>query len=474
MRKETILEWLESNKDIFTEMAQKIWENPQIAYEESFASELQMKALEKDGFQISRKIGGAETAFVAEFGSGRPIIGILGEYDALPGLSQSVSTSHDEIVPNGPGHGCGHNLLGTAGVAAVMSIKDIIVANKMEGTIRYYGCPAEEVLSGKTFMARQGVFDDLDCALTWHPGTSNIVANMSMQAMVSIKYHFKGITAHAAGAPHAGRSALDAVELMNVGTNYMREHVLDGSRIHYVITNGGLAPNVVPDRASVWYYLRAATKEQVDEMLERVNKIAQGAALMSETEVESEILAFAYETLPNDTLNDVMLENMKLAGSPVFTEMEREFAEALVKTVDPKTVAMSKRLFGGNSSEILPSSYDYFPNLKGVSVGGSTDVGDVSWITPVGQIMTTCAPVGVQAHSWQATASYGSSIGFKGMHFAAKSMALSLYDLLVDSSLISKARQEFTEATGGKPYIPGIPEEVMPPGSLGPVAELVK
>lgn len=463
MSKENILEWIQSNQEMFTEMAQKIWENPQIAYEEMFAADLQMTTLKEAGFTIRTSIGGAPTAFVAEYGSGHPIIGILGEYDALPGLSQTVSAVHTEVVPNGPGHGCGHNLLGTAGVEAIMAVKEAMDDRGIKGTIRYYGCPAEEVLSGKTFMAREGVFDDLDCALTWHPASSNFVANMSMQAMVSVKFYFKGITAHAAGAPHAGRSALDAVELMNVGSNFMREHMLDGSRIHYVITNGGLAPNIVPDQASVWYYLRAATKEQVDEMLRRVKKIAKGAAMMTETEVRSEILAFAYETLPNDVLNDVMYENMKQAGEIHFTESELEFARELVGTVDPSIVEMSKKQFGGQIDELLPTTLDYYRHLKGVSVGGSTDVGDVSWITPVGQIMTTCSPVGVQAHSWQATAAYGSSIGIKGMHFAAKSMALSLYDLLSNQDLIVQAREEFAKATLGKPYIPGIPEEVEPP-----------
>ncbi|WP_462410664.1 amidohydrolase [Neobacillus sp. Marseille-QA0830] len=463
MSKENILDWIQCHQEDFTGMAKKIWENPQIAYEETFAAELQMATLEEAGFTIVPNAGGAPTAFVAEYGSGSPVIGILGEYDALPGLSQTVSTVHTEVVPNGPGHGCGHNLLGTAGVEAVMAVKEAMKSEGLAGTIRYYGCPAEEVLSGKTFMAREGVFDDLDCALTWHPGMSNFVANMSMQAMVSVKFHFNGITAHAAGAPHAGRSALDAVELMNVGSNFMREHMLDGSRIHYVITNGGLAPNIVPDQASVWYYLRAATKEQVDDMLRRVKNIAKGAALMTETEVQSEILAFAYQTLPNDALNDVMYENMKLAGEVCFTESEREFARELVGTVDPAIVEMSKRQFGGRMEEILPTTFDYYKHMKGVSVGGSSDVGDVSWITPTGQIMTTCAPVGVQAHSWQATASYGSTIGFKGMHLAAKTMALSLFDLLSNQDLIDQAREEFAAVTKGKPYIPGIPEEVEPP-----------
>lgn len=465
MAKEQIINWLKEHELLFTKMASDIWENPQLAYEETFASDTQMQMLKDAGFNITSNICNIPTAFVAEYGSGKPIIGILGEFDALPGLSQTVSTTHEEITPNGPGHGCGHNLLGTAGVEAVMAIKEAIDSEGLKGTIRYYGCPAEEVLSGKTFMARTGIFNDLDCALTWHPGTSNFVVNTSMQAMVSVKYHFKGTTAHAAAAPHAGRSALDAVELMNIGANYMREHILDGSRIHYVITNGGLAPNIVPDRASVWYYLRSSTKEKVDEMLARLEKIAQGATMMTETEVDSEILAFAYETLPNSVLSEVMFENMKCSGPLQFTEEEQIFAEQLVNTVDPKVVKMSSNLFGSSAKvdELLPTTFLYNEQLKGMPVAGSTDVGDVSWIVPVGQVMTTCAPVGVQLHSWQATASFGYSIGMKGMHLAAKTMALSVFDLLNNTEKIEKAKEEFKVATINKPYKPGIPESIMPP-----------
>ncbi len=465
MSKTDVVEWLNDHEQFFTDMAKDIWEHPQIAYEETYAVQLQIGALQNAGFSIKEYAGGSETAFIAEYGSGSPVIGILGEYDALPGLSQTVSPVREEIVKNGPGHGCGHNLLGTAGVAAVIALKEKMAEEYLAGTIRYYGCPAEEVLSGKTFMAREGLFDDLDCALTWHPGTANITSNFSMQAMVSIKYHFSGISAHAAGAPHAGRSALDAVEIMNVGSNYLREHILDGSRIHYVITNGGLAPNVVPDSSTVWYYIRAATKEQVDELLERVNKCADGAALMTETTVSSEILAFAYETLPNDKLNKIMLKNME--EQPLyFTEEEKQFANEIIFSIDPKIVSTSKQRIAAYTDDFLPTVNIDDQRMKGVSVGGSTDVGDVSWITPVGQVMTTCAPVGVQAHSWQATACYGSSIGFKGMHLAAKTMALSVYDLLQDHSLIDEAKQEFAKTSAVKAYEPGIPASVMPPNQV--------
>ncbi|MFS0824046.1 amidohydrolase [Bacillus sp. 1P02SD] len=463
MGKQKIVQSIRNDQSEFTEMAKKIWENPQVAYEESYACNLQVSKLKEEGFRIQASIGGISTAFVAEYGLGKPIIGILGEYDALPGLSQAVKTVQEQVEMDGPGHGCGHNLLGTAGVEAVVALKNTMEEFNLAGTIRYYGCPAEEVLSGKTYMAKEGVFDDLDCALTWHPWTSNMVVNRSMQAMVSIKFHFKGIPAHAASSPHAGRSALDAVELMNVGANYLREHVVDGTRIHYVITNGGLAPNIVPEHASVWYYLRAATKEQVEDILRRVQNIAKGAALMTETEVYWEIDAFPYNTLPNEALNDLMYENMILADPLVFTVEEEEFAQALVKTIDPTIVKMAQQA----NSEILPVTYQNDKQTKGKSLAGSTDVGDVSWITPVGQIMTTCAPIGVQVHTWQATASFGSSIGFKGMHLAAQTMALSAYDLLLNKDqVLEQAKKEFSLSTKDNPYVAGIPDNVKPPKNV--------
>ncbi|MBM7599962.1 aminobenzoyl-glutamate utilization protein B [Virgibacillus halotolerans] len=463
MGKKTILQWLDEHNVEFTEIAQKIWDHPQIAYKETYASDLQKSVLHEKGFTITSSVAGIPTAFVAEFGSGTPIIGLMGEYDALPGLSQKASAIKEEVVLDGPGHGCGHNLLGTAGVEAVIALKETMAMENVSGTIRYYGCPAEEVLSGKTFMAREGVFDDLDCALTWHPGKSNIVVNMSMQAMVSIKYHFKGITAHAAAAPHAGRSALDAVELMNTGSNYLREHILDGSRIHYVITNGGLAPNIVPEDATVWYYLRASSREHVEDMLRRVNKIAEGSALMTETKVSSEIIANVYEMLPNNTISEVMLENMNECGVLEFTQDEQNFAQEIVNTIDPGVVRNDQKITGG-TEVILPVKNFYFPHMKGTTGAGSSDVADISWIAPMGMVTTTCAPAGVQFHSWQATASFGSSIGYKGMHFAAKTMALTGYDLLINkNSILEKAKKEFLEDIDGKPYKAGIPNEVKPP-----------
>lgn len=457
--KQNILQWINEHHPSFTDMAQKIWENPELSYGEIYASELQISRLIEAGFDIKKRIGNVQTAFVAEYGTGKPIIGILGEFDALPGLSQKVSPAREEVVQNGPGHGCGHNLLGTAGVEAVLALKQVMDQARLPGTIRYYGCPAEEELSGKTFMARAGAFDDLDCALTWHPGTSNEVTNNSLQAMTSMKFYFKGITAHAGAAPHAGRSALDAVELMNVGSNYMREHILDGSRIHYCITNGGLTPNIVPDKASVWYYLRGATKKIVKEMEKRLQKIAQGAALMTETEITWEIVASPYETFSNDTLNDLIYDNMLQISSQEFTEEEISFTKELVSTLNTNSEVRLEEFM----EEVLPIACQNNKLLKGTTFGASTDVGDVCWITPVGQFMTTCAPAGVQFHTWQATASFGSSIGFKGMHFAAKTMALTLYDLLLNKdNVLEKAKKEFISSTKGKTYVPGIPDSMVP------------
>lgn len=370
MGKQQLVEWLEEHKDIYDDLALQIWNRPEVAYTEAFASRLQVDVLKEAGFTVVTGTGGVPTAFVAEYGSGQPIIGILGEFDALPGLSQKVSAVRDAVVPNGPGHGCGHNLLGTAGVEAVIALKQRIDEEKLTGTIRYYGCPAEEVLSGKTFMARAGVFNDLDSALTWHPGSSNVPWNTPTSALTSVEFFFHGRAAHAGGAPHLGRSALDAVELTNVGANYLREHVLDGSRIHYTITNGGEAPNVVPDKASVWYYLRGANRAHVDELLERLLKIAQGGALMTETEVTWEIKAGAYDLNVNDTLNQLLFKQKDEAGELEFTEEDRKLAVALVESLDPSLQQYNKKrqqelgLDKKNCCQLRSSTISHNPELQ--------------------------------------------------------------------------------------------------------------
>ncbi|MEK8127985.1 amidohydrolase [Paenibacillus filicis] len=467
MGKKQIVAWLEENKSTFEELALQIWDRPEVAYTEAFASHLQSSVLREAGFSIQSSVGGVPTAFVAEYGSGKPVIGILGEFDALPGLSQKVSAVQEAVTPNGPGHGCGHNLLGTAGLAAAIALQQSIDAEGLTGTVRYYGCPAEEVLSGKTFMARAGVFDDLAAALTWHPGSTNSTWNTPSSALTSIEFYFQGRTSHAGATPHLGRSALDAVELMNVGANYLREHVPDGSRIHYTITNGGEAPNIVPDKASVWYYLRGANRAHVDELLERLIKIAQGASLMTETGVSWAIKAGAYDLNVNYTLNELLLGQHEEAGPLLFTDEDRSLAASLADTLDlavRQLAAKRRQELGLADSDLLPTAFVNVRPAGKQAGGGSTDVGDVSWITPVGQITTTCAPYGVQVHTWQATAAFGSPIGLKGMHHAAKLLALSAYELLTDGGeLLSRAQSEFARSTEGKPYVPAIPPEVKAP-----------
>ncbi|GMK37292.1 glutamate carboxypeptidase [Paenibacillus sp. CCS19] len=466
MSKQQIVQWIEENQASFDQLADQIWAHPETAYEERFASEAQIAVLQQAGFRIASQVGGIPTAFIAEYGSGSPIIGFIGEYDALPGLSQQVNTVPEPVVHNGPGHGCGHNLLGTAGVEAAIAAADRLLEEGLTGTIRYYGCPAEEVLSGKTFMAREGVFHDLDAALTWHPGSSNLAVSAGTSALTSVEFYFQGRTAHAGAAPHLGRSALDAVELMNVGANYLREHVPDGSRIHYTITNGGVAPNIVPDQASVWYFLRGANREQVDSLLERLLNIARGAALMTETSVTWDIKAGAYDFKPNETLNDLLVAQWEEAGAIDFTVEERKWAKQLTDTLDPTALRQAKHQterLGLGEEGPLPTGFARWKPI-GVTLGGSTDLGDVSWITPVGTITTTCAPVGIQVHTWQATAAFGSSIGRKGMQYAAKLLALAAYELFTTGEeTLKRAKEEFRQTTRDSVYIPAIPTEAQPP-----------
>lgn len=466
MSKQHILQWIEDNQASFDQLADQIWAKPEVAYEERFASEAQARILQEAGFRITRQVGGIPTAFIAEYGSGTPIIGIIGEFDALPGLSQRVSTEPDPVVINGPGHGCGHNLLGTAGVEAAIAVADRLLVEGLIGTIRYYGCPAEEVLSGKTFMARDGVFHDLDAALTWHPGSSNLAVSAGTSALTSVEIHFNGRTAHAGAAPHLGRSALDAVELMNVGANYLREHVPDGSRIHYTIPNGGVAPNIVPEYASAWYFLRGANREHVDGLLERLLNIARGAALMTDTSVSWNIKAGAYDVKPNETLNDLLIQQAQEAGPIHFSVEDRKWATQLTETLDPVALRQAKQQterLGLGGEGPLPTGFARWKPI-GVTLGGSTDLGDVSWITPVGTITTTCAPVGIQVHTWQATASFGSSIGRTGMQYAAKLLALAAYELYTTGEeTLKRAKEEFRHATRDLAYTPAIPADVQPP-----------
>ena len=438
--------------------------------QETFAAALLAKELAEAGFKIEWGVGQMPTAFVATWGTGGPVLGFLGEYDALPGLSQTVAAAKQAVEVLGPGHGCGHNLFGTACMAAAMALKTAMQQSNIKGTIRFYGCPAEETLVGKVFMARDGAFDDLDAAISWHPGSTNIVWNGSSLALNSFKVNFHGVAAHAGAEPEMGRSALDGVLLMDVGMNYLREHVIDKARIHSVVTSGGQAPNVVPAFAQVWYFVRAPHRRQVDEIYARVLEIAQGAALMSGTRHEIEFITGGYDLLPNNTLSALLLETMQAADGMRFTDQERSFAKDLQATFPAGSVQrdfdwMQKSARSGIAAAEVDNplweqvlAHSDTPPL----MGGSTDIGDVSWITPTAQLTTCCWPLGTPGHSWQTVASSGSSIGVKGMLFAAQGMALAGLELLTKPALLQAARAEFITAKNGAEYVTALAKNSVP------------
>jgi aminobenzoyl-glutamate utilization protein B len=467
---QAMIDYLDQQDEQLSYLAREIWNHPEIALEEQFACNLLANELEAAGFALERGIGNLPTAFVATWGSGSPIIGILGEYDALPGLSQQLSADRTPIHTGGPGHGCGHNLFGVACLGAVLALKTTMETQQITGTIRYYGCPAEETLVGKTFMAKAGVFDDLDAALAWHPGDTNTIWASSSLAMNSFRVNFHGVSSHAAADPHNGRSALDGVQLMDVGVNYLREHIIPEARIHSVITSGGQAPNVVPAYAQIWYFVRAPRRDQVAAIYARVLDIAKGAALMSGTTYDIDFVTGCYELLPNLALSQLMLEKMQEVGGACFTAEEQAFAKQLQATFTPGTLEHAFDLTQRQVrieldramietplwEQILPHTETY------MVMPGSTEVGDVSQITPTAQLTTCCWPLGTPGHSWQIVASSGSSIGAKGMLLAAKTLALTAIDLLTKPDVLAAAQAEFQRKIKGKPYISPVPEGTLP------------
>ncbi|MEM7118093.1 MAG: amidohydrolase [Chloroflexota bacterium] len=468
--KERILHHINDQDEKLSFIAKDIWDHPQVALQETYAASLLAKELEADGFAIEWGAGQMPTAFIATWGTGSPIIGFLGEYDALPGLSQTVSTSKNPIEQGGPGHGCGHNLFGTACMGSVMALKRAMEAENISGTIRFYGCPAEETLVGKTYMARDGVFDDLDAAISWHPGSTNIVWNGSSLALNSFKVNFHGIASHAGVEPENGRSALDGVMLMDVGMNYLREHIIQEARIHSVVTHGGQAPNVVPAYAQVWYFIRAPHRHQVEEIYARVLDIAQGAALMSGTTHDIEFLTGCYDVLPNDVMSALLLEKMQECDGISFTPQEQAFAKELQATFPTGSVEREFEWMKKSASSGIPENgldvalwEAILPHSDNPPLmGGSTEVGDVSWITPTGQITTCCWPLGTPGHSWQTVVSSGSSIGSKGMLLASKAMALAGLDLFTQPDLLAQAKAEFAKARNGKTYVSPLPADAKP------------
>ena len=470
-----IIDWLNENQPAFTAMSDQIWAAPEIAWHEFKSSRLQADYLEEKGFSITWDVGGLNTAFLAEWGTGKPIIGFIGEYDALPGLSQKVLPTKEALVDDGPGHGCGHNLLGTGAVAAAAAVQKWLQASGKSGTVRYYGCPAEEKGSGKVFMGRAGAFDDLNAALNFHPAFFNMAQKGTAVGVNAIYYRFFGRTAHAGGAPHEGRSALDAVELMNVGVNYLREHVKDDVRMHYIITEGGKAPNIVPEEAEVYYFIRAAKPDYLTEVVERVRKVAEGAAMMTETRVEIKFEEGCSAVLNNHYLADMQYQAMQLIGPIEYTPEELEFAQKVndafpgtnadyVENIIEHLKASPEIAAQLDEYRQQPLIHKNFPSLdENIVRTGSTDVGDLSQIVPVSMLRTTCWPTGIPGHSWANVACSGMAIGHKGMMHAAKIMAVTAMDLYSDPQHLVHIREEFERSMGGKPYVAPIPPDVQPP-----------
>lgn len=430
---------IQSNYESYKKIALQIWDYAEMGYKEQKSSALLQQTLKENGFSVEAGVAEIPTAFVATYGNGKPVIAILAEYDALPGLAQQAVPEKKEITGKNAGHGCGHHLFGTASVAAGIELKKLIDEKKISGTIKVFGCPAEEGGSGKVYMVRAGLFNDVDVAIHWHPGDENSVTMTSALANSSAKFRFKGLSAHASMAPDKGRSSLDAVEAMNYMVNMMREHVPQETRIHYVITNGGKAPNVVPDFAEVYYYVRHPKREQVKQIFERVVNAGKAAALGTETMMEYEIIGGTHDLLLNRTLAEVMQKNLVRTGGVKYTSEEIEFAKKI-------QASLTKPPAIGTSDSIVP--------LKAVmdAGGGSTDVGDVSYAVPtVGLDAATWVP-GTPAHSWQAVACGGTEIGTKGMMVAAKTMALTAIDLFLDPALIEKAKIEFKAMVGDYKY----------------------
>jgi aminobenzoyl-glutamate utilization protein B len=431
--RQDVIKSIDAGYDKYAAVAHKIWEFAEVGYQETKSSALLQETLAQAGFKIEKGVAGMPTAFVASYGSGKPVIGILGEYDALPGVSQDAVPEIKRVEGRPAGHACGHHLFGTASAAAAIAVKDWLIANKKAGTIRFYGTPAEEGGSGKVYMVREGFFKDVDLVFHWHPGAQNNASAGSSLANMNGKFRFTGIAAHAAVSPERGRSALDGVEAMNDMVNMMREHITQESRIHYVITRGGEAPNVVPAFAEVYYYVRHPKRTEVKDMWERITRAAQGAAMGTDTKVAWEIMGGVYDLLPNETLAKLVDTNLRTLGGYTYTEEEKVFAEKIQKTFTTPPPPLS--------------STNSVTDVDLLS-GGSTDVGDVSWVVPTAGLTTATWVPGTAAHSWQAVAAGGTSIGSKGMMLAAKSLALSMIDVYTNPAIVDVAWKEFKARTG--------------------------
>ena len=447
MIKQDIYDEVEALKPLGRKISRHIWSNPELSGQEKASADFYRKTLKKEGFEITDSKT-LPTAFYAQYGQGSPVIAILGEYDALPGLSQEACTEKKPAEEGAPGHGCGHNLLGSAACVAAIALKAFLEKSGQPGTIRFYGCPEEEILCGKIKMIAEGMFEGCDAALSWHPMDANIAHDRAYLANTSMKFYFSGRTSHAAFAPERGRSALDAVELMSVGCNYLREHVVDKTRIHYTTDSGGFAPNIVPDKAGAWYFVRAPHISDVKETAARVEKVAEGAAIMTETSVRVEHGYGCCEFKENNAFGDLTYANMIEADGPKYTQAELDFAKQLQDTVAPAIVQKASQLYR-NEVPAMHMGVGSRELWKNCEMTASSDTGDVSFIMPTGLFTTACWPVGCSPHTWQTAASAGTTIGEKGAHYAAKILAGTGYDLFMRPELLQRIRREFEDRDDG-------------------------
>ena len=466
------IKYIDENAGIFTGVSDAVWAKPELSLKEFESAKLYCDTLRKYGFEVTEGLAGVATAFCGRYGSGRPVIGILGEFDALSGLSQAAGCSeHKPLVEGAPGHGCGHNMLGAGALGAAFAVKDYLEKSGKPGTVIFYGCPGEEGGAGKAFMAREGLWKELDCALTWHPSDVNEVVTGTNNSSIQVLYKFHGVSAHAAGDPENGRSALDAVELMNTGVQYLREHMTSDCRVHYAIIDaGGVSPNVVQSEASVLYMVRANKVRDSVKLLARVDKIAQGAALMTETSFDRQFIDGTAELVPNYTLEELLYRIFNEVGLPEYSAEEKTLAEALRKTYD---VTTAPGIAAGFDADIAA---DVAERTNGLSdalcgfimpeyhstgfVAGSTDVGDVSWQTPAAQVHCVTFPFGAAGHSWQNVSSGGTSLGHKGLINAAKIIACAAIELMNDPETLQKARDEFARRTKSGYVCPIEPDAV--------------
>ncbi len=444
--KQAAISSVESHKSEFIDMSDKIWSYEEVAFEETRSAKLLADYAESQGFTVVRGVAEIPTAFTATYGSGSPIIGIMGEFDALPGLSQKTVPTKDPLNEGGAGHGCGHNLFGVGSLGAAVAIKELIESGKLQGTVRFYGTPAEEKFFGKLWMAREGLFDDLDACLDWHPSAKTKADVQSSLALVDFIVEFYGQAAHASSDPWNGRSAGDALELYTTGINYFREHIKPTVRIHYHIMKGGDVVNVVPDYTKIWTRVRDTRREGMESVWKQVERIAEGAAIMADVDYKISLVSGLHEILVNRTGGEAMQKNLEFLGDITYTQEELEFAYGIQEATGKEQVGMDATIRPLEETQEHPG-------------GGSTDVGDVSWLVPEIRLGVTTAPKDTPWHSWAVVACGGMSIGHKGMIYASKAMAMTMVDLYEDKALLEKVKEEFAERKGDYEY-----KAILPPG----------